>query len=262
MFPPPDISAVLERERAYHERLYAGKAQQRFAQAAVRAFREHLCGHILRVTRLGRGARVLSVGCGIGDTEIALAPRVAAVTGVDLSPSGIREAIAAAGRAGAANAHFLEGTLESLNLAPHSFDLVIAIFFLHHLPDAALAAFPRQAARLLAPAGCFYSLDPSRLRLSGAVGSLLIPWIMKQHQSPDERALDAAGVARLFAAAGFECRAAYYDFVSTPLAGLFPAWRAGYRAARRLDDALVRAPLVRRFSSNFEVLTRNVQNLT
>ena len=254
---PEDLSAVLERERQYHERLYSGKAQQRFAQAAVREFRAHLCGHILRATGLGAGARVLSAGCGIGDQEIAMAPRVASVTGVDLSPAGIREARGAAAAAGATNATFVEGTLDTAELAPHSFDLLIAIFFLHHLPDAALREMPRQAARLLAPGGWFYSLDPSRLRLSGAVGSLLIPWIMKQHQSPDERQLEAGPVAALFAAEGFTTRAGYYDFVSTPLAGLFPKWRSGYRAARRLDDALVRTPLVNRFSSNFEIVARN-----
>lgn len=263
MAPRPDLAGVLERERAYHERLYSGKAQQRFRQAAVREFREHLCGHILRVTGLRQSARVLSVGCGIGDTEIAMAPRVAGITGVDLSPSGIREAREAAVKSGVSNAVFLEGTLESVELAPHSFDLVIAIFFLHHLPDAALAGFPRQAARLLAAGGWFYSLDPSRLRLSGAVGSLLIPWIMKQHQSPDERELDAGLVARRFAAESFACRAGYYDFVSTPLAGLFPGWRGAYRAARLLDDALVRIPLLRRVSSNFEIVAQSppyVQN--
>ncbi len=249
---------MLERERAYHEQLYSGKAQQRFGQAAVREFRAHLCGHILRATGLGPAARVLSLGCGIGDTEIALAPRVASVTGVDLSPAGIREARSAARQAGVVNARFVEGTLDTVELEPHSFDLVIAIFFLHHLPDAALRAMPRLAARLLAPGGWFYSLDPSRLRLSGAVGSILIPWIMKEHQSPDERQLHAGTVADLFAAEGFDCRAGYYDFVSTPLAGLFPAWQAGYRAARRLDDVLVRVPGLRRFSSNFEIVARKV----
>ena len=249
---------MLERERAYHEQLYSGKAQQRFGQAAVREFRAHLCGHILRATGLGPAARVLSLGCGIGDTEIALAPRVASVTGVDLSPAGIREARSSAQQAGVANARFIEGTLDNVELEPQFFDLVIAIFFLHHLPDAALQAMPRQAARLLAPGGWFYSLDPSRLRLSGAVGSILIPWIMKEHQSPDERQLDAGMVAALFAAEGFDCRAGYYDFVSTPLAGLFPAWQAGYRAARRLDDMLVRVPGLRRFSSNFEIVARKV----
>lgn len=262
--PLPDHSAVLERERAYHEQLYSGKAQRRFSQAAVRDFREHLCGHILRATGLGRGARVLSVGCGIGDTEVVMAPLVASVTGIDLSPSGVREARAAAAKAGTANAVFLEGTLENLDLPLHSFDLVIAIFLLHHLPDAALGRFPQQAARLLVPDGWFYSLDPSRLRLSGAVGSVVIPWIMKQHQSPDERELGVADVASLFDSQGFDCWAGYYDFVSTPLAGLFPAWRAGYHAARRLDNFLTGLPLLRRLSSNFEIVAKprhqNVQN--
>ncbi len=243
---------MLERERAYHERLYSGKAQQRFAQAAVRDFRTHLCRHILRATGLGAGARVLSIGCGIGDTEIAMAPHVASITGIDLSPSGIREARAA----GVPNAVFLEGTLDTVDLAPGSFDLVMAIFLLHHVPDAPLAELPCQVARVLAPGGWFYSLDPSRMRLSGAVGSILIPWIMRQHQSPDERELTARQVVPLFEAAGFECQAGFYDFVSTPLAGLFPSWRAGYRAARRLDDVLVRVPGLRQVSSNFEVVAR------
>ena len=251
---PNDLSAVLERERAYHERLYSGKAQQRFAQSAVREFRAHLCEHILRSTGLGGGARVLSIGCGIGDTEIAMAPHAKSVTGLDLSPSGIRTARAAAEAAGVRNAMFLEGTLDTVDLPPQSFDLAIAIFLLHHVPDAPLAALPRQIARLLAPGGWFYSLDPSRKRLSGAVGSILIPWIMKQHQSPDERELEAGAVAPLFEAEGFACRTDFYDFVSTPLAGLFTGWRAGYRAARRLDDVLIRVPGLRNVSSNFEII--------
>ena len=251
-----DIAAVLGREREYHERLYSGEAQHRFRQAAVRAFRAHLCSHILRVTGMGSGARVLSAGCGIGDMEITLAPQVRELVGVDLSPAGICEARAGAARSGLKNVRFVEGTLESADLPPEGFDLAIAIFFLHHLPAPILADMPRQVLRLLAPGGTFYALDPSRLRLSGAVGSLLIPRIMKQHQSPDERELDGGRVAAIFQSAGVPCSAGFYDFVSTPLAGLFPGWTAGYRAARRLDELLIRTPLLRRLSSNFEIIAR------
>ena len=256
MKPPDDIGGVLQREREYHERLYSGVAQRRFARAAVRAFRSHLCAHILQVTGLGPSARVLSAGCGIGDTEIALAPLVHEVVGIDLSPAGIREARAGAERAGVKNVRFVEGTLESADLPRESFDLTLGIFFLHHLPDALLSDIPRQLQRLMAPAGQFYALDPSRMRLSGAVGSVLIPWIMKKHQSPDERELDGRRVARIFQAAGFSCRTGYYDFLSTPLAGLFTGWRAGYLGARRLDNLLVRVPGLRRVSSNFEIVAR------
>jgi hypothetical protein len=47
-----------------------------------------------------------------------------------------------------------------------------------------------------------------------------------------------------------------YDFGSSPLAGLLPGWRAGYRAARVVDDWLLRVAALRRRGSNFEVIAR------
>ena len=171
---------------------------------------------------------MLSLGCGIGDTELLLAPAVGELVGVDFSPAAIRQAREDAGRAGVRNARFVEGTLESLREPP--FDVVFGIFFLHHLPEPVLAELPARVAGLLAPGGVFYSLDPSRRRLSGMVGRLLIPGLMRKYQSPDERELAPGETEKLFVQAGFACRTDYYDFVSSPLAGLFPGWAAGYRA--------------------------------
>ncbi|MBI1788951.1 MAG: methyltransferase domain-containing protein [Acidobacteria bacterium] len=245
--------AVFERELAYHERLYAGFAQRHFARPAVRALRAHLVSRILRISGAGPESRVLSLGCGIGDTEILLAPRVGEVVGVDLSPAAIRQARADAQAAGLRNARFLEG---GLGLEIGEFSLVIAIFFLHHLPDSVLASAPRYVRRLLQPGGLFYSLDPNRYRLSGAIGRLVVPGLMKKYQSPDERELIPRATADLFANAGFRCRIDYYDFLSSPLAGLFPGWRAGYLASRAADEVLRRTPLLRRFGSNFEIVAR------
>jgi ubiquinone/menaquinone biosynthesis C-methylase UbiE len=86
---------------------------------------------------------VLSLGCGIGDTELLLAPAVGSITGVDLSPAAIRQATLDAGRAGIRNAEFLESDPHSLELAEHSFDIVMAVFFLHHLPDEQLDGLAR-----------------------------------------------------------------------------------------------------------------------
>jgi SAM-dependent methyltransferase len=244
---------VLQRELEYHEKLYSGFAQQHFAKPAVRALRAHMVRRILQVTGIGRTARVLSLGCGIGDTELLLAPHVGEVTGIDLSPAAVRQANADAARLGLGNARFLEG---SLDRAAGPYDAVIAIFFLHHLPDDALAALPGQIRAQLAPGGTFYSLDPSRYRLSGMVGQLLIPKLMAKYQTEDERELAPFPTAELFRAAGFTARSEIYDFVSSPLAGLFPAWQAGYRAARLLDEALIRVPLLGRLGSNFEVIAR------
>ena len=246
---PPN--QILERELEYHEKLYAGFAQQHFARPAVRALRAHMVKRVLGKTGAGRESRVLSLGCGIGDTEILLAPHVRELVGVDLSPAAVRQARQDAARAGIANARFEEGSLESVS---GSFDAIIAIFLLHHLPDSILHDAPALIRERLAPGGVFYSLDPSRRRLSGMVGSLLFPRLMQKYQSPDERQLDAGETAAYFRSAGFTCRTSMYDFVSSPLAGLLPGWRSGYRAARAADEVLLRIPGLNKLGSNFELL--------
>lgn len=247
----------LERELAYHEKLYSGFAQQHFAKPAVRAVREHSVKRILKATAIGKGSRVLSVGCGIADTELLLARHVGEVVGIDLSPAAIEQARTDAVRLGVVNFRGVCGTLEdAASGGLGQFDAVIAIFFLHHLQDAPLSAFPSLVASLLRPGGTFYALDPSRYRLSGFIGELLFPKLMARYQSPGERQLSPVETSALFDRSGFESRFDYYDFVSTPLAGLLPAWRSGYRVMRVVDEALIRVPGVRRMSSNFEVIAQ------
>ena len=250
---PIVVNSVLEREKAYHEKLYSGEAQAHFARPAVRAFRQHLVRRILRVTGASRNSRVLSLGCGIGDTELLLAPFVQAIVGVDLAPSAVRQARADAEQLGVTNAEFIEGTAPR---AGERFDVVIAIFFLHHLPEAVLAGLPGAVADMLNSGGTFYSLDPSVCRLSAAVGRVLIPKLMKKYQSEDERELEPEPVAESFRRAGFSVECDMYDFGSTPAAGLFPGWRSGYQAARWADDWLLRVRFLRRRGSNFEVIAR------
>jgi SAM-dependent methyltransferase len=242
---------VLKRELAYHEKLYSGFAQQHFARPAVRLLRCHTVARILHLTGAGKESRVLSLGCGIGDTELLLAPYVKEVVGVDLSPAAIRQARADAERLQIGNTRF-----EESSGVEGQFDVVMAIFFLHHLADGDLAELPGQLRKRLAPGGTFYSLDPSRGRLSGALGRLLVPWMMKRYQTPDERELDPEATRRLFRAAGFDAQVEMYDFMSSPLAGLFPGWGWGYGFAREFDDWLLRREWVRRRGSNFEIVAK------
>ena len=225
---------VLQRELAYHEKLYSGFAQRHFARPAVRLLRCHTVARILHLTGAGKQSRVLSLGCGIGDTELLLAPYVAEVVGVDLSPAAIRQARADADRLAIRNARFEEGSdVEG------QFDVVMAIFFLHHLADDDLAELPRQLRRSLAPGGIFYSLDPSRRRLSGALGRLLVPWMMKRYQTPDERELEPGsdvplvhrgGVRRARGDVRFRVDAAR-GLIPRMGLGLWPGARAGRLAA-------------------------------
>ncbi|MGJ5819485.1 class I SAM-dependent methyltransferase [Paludibaculum fermentans] len=248
----PDTRQVLERELRYHEELYSGFAQMHFARPAVRALRRNMVRRILTRTRIQPNARVLSIGCGIGDTELLLAPHTGHVTCLDLSPAAIRQGRADAERQGIRNVEFVEGTSDAV--AGRKFDAVIAIFFLHHLPDPALERFPRELNELLEPGGAFYSLDPSVNRLSGKVGRLLVPKLMEHYQTDDERELHPGRTAELFRSAFPVVHLDFYDFGSSPLAGLFPGWAAGYHLARWADNAILTLPPLRRMGSNFEII--------
>jgi SAM-dependent methyltransferase len=165
----------------------------------------------------------------------------------------VRQAAEDAARAGIRNARFVEGSMER---AEGRFDAVIAIFFLHHLPDDELAALPGRMSGVLAPGGAFYSLDPSAHRLSGKVGRLLIPSLMKKYQTEDERELEPEWTGDLFRRGGFDTAVSIYDWASSPWAGLFPGWGAGYRAVRAVDDMVLRLPGLAKWGSNFEVVAR------
>lgn len=243
-----------ERELAYYEDLYSGFAQQHFARPAVVAFRRYLASRILAQTGAASRWRVLSLGCGIGDTEMLLAPHVAEIVGVDLSPKAIEQARADARRARIGNVRFLSGNWQENLDTMGQFDLVLAVFFLHHLTDEELTRAPHELSRVLRPGGLVYGLEPSARRLAGVVGKLLFPRLMKRYQTDDERQLLAEPTAGLFRRAGYAAETHWFDFVSTPLAGLLPGWKTGYRAARWLDHGLVRAPVLRDWSANFELI--------
>jgi len=246
------------RELRHHEALYSGFAQQHFARPAVKAFRRHLADRIVKLPGASSASRLLSLGCGIGDTELLLAPHVASLVGVDVSPSAVKQARLDAARAGLPNVQFLEGDLHSQPFPEASFDVIVAVFLLHHLREEELRRFVPRIKALLSPGGCFYSLDPNRYRLAGAIGKLVAPSLMRKYRSPDERELAPTPVLRLFEAVGLEACVGMYDFVSTPLAGLYPSAKALYRLARWADDLLVRLPLVRSIGSNFELLARKL----
>ena len=102
--------------------------------------------------------RVLDVGCGVGDLEIALARRGAEVTGFDLSPEAIRIARAR-------TAHLptvrLECTgLDRLPAHPREVDVVTSVTVLQHVIDAGqLRAAVGQLISRLSPAGTLAILE-------------------------------------------------------------------------------------------------------
>jgi SAM-dependent methyltransferase len=240
----------LDRERTYYDKLYSGFAQQHFSRPAVVAFRRDLVRRIVARSRITPASRVLSLGCGIGDTELLLAPYVGEIVGVDLSPKAIEHARKAA----TSNARFEAG--EWKTAIRGQFDAILAIFFLHHLSDDELAAIPAQLLGALRPGGVVYALEPSLGRLSEKVGKLLFPSLMRRYQTEDERALNGRRVAETFRQAGFDATSAWFDFGSLPMAGLCPRSAGLYRAARVADEVLIRVPLLNRWSNAFELVAR------
>jgi cyclopropane fatty-acyl-phospholipid synthase-like methyltransferase len=193
----------------------------------------------------------------VGDTELLLARHVGSVHGIDLSKRAIVQARSDAAERKIMNAEFTRSSWRDFDHGGRRFDMIIAVFFLHHLSDDQLSLLAWRVAGWLKPGGCFYSLDPSRRRLSGAIGERLFPALMHKHQTPDEHPLLPGEAAAPFKSAGLTVQTHWYDFVSTPLAGLFPSWRSGYRIARIVDEVLIRTPLLRSVSSNFEIVARS-----
>lgn len=79
-----------------------------------------------------RCERVLEIGCGTGGFTRLLAPRAERVTAVDLSPQMIR--LAKEHSSSHRNIEYLLGDLMELTLPRESYDTVVTIATLHHLP--------------------------------------------------------------------------------------------------------------------------------
>ncbi len=104
----------------------------------------HLAAH------LPQGARVLDLGCGSGvPTTRQLATRCA-VTGVDLSAAQVELA-----RHNVPNAEFRQGDLVSLRFPPATFDAVVALYSITHVPREEHAGLFRRIASWLTPGGLF-----------------------------------------------------------------------------------------------------------
>jgi len=136
-----------------HSADYARKMSRALAVSGLEHdfFFEAKVRHILEAkSRLAAGApiRALELGCGIGLLQERLRPHLADLWGIDSSIGSLLRAAPPRGGLVAA-----DGLL--LPFADQSFDLVIAVCVLHHVPPGQRAAFLGEAARVLTRGGIF-----------------------------------------------------------------------------------------------------------
>lgn len=106
--------------------------------------------------------RLLDVGCGAGNYTLRMLLELPGldVTLVDLSEPMLRRAAERVARAGAATITTIQADINELELAPCSFDIVLASAVLHHLrDDAAWEAVFAKLAASLAPGGSVWIFD-------------------------------------------------------------------------------------------------------
>ena len=114
-------------------------------------YNEKIIDALARRSGVDRTCRVVDVGTGTGFVAAGLAPRVAAVIGVDNSPAMLAVAERNLNALNVDNVQLLEGELNALPLDDGSMDAAVANMVLHHAPDP--AAMVTEMARVVRPGG-------------------------------------------------------------------------------------------------------------
>jgi len=105
------------------------------------------------LTSLPRGAPVLDLGSGTGIPAALLLSRRFRVTGVDISDTQVRRA-----RRLVPNARFIRADLASLEFPRESFEAVVSLYSLIHVPRSEHRALLGRIARWLRPGGWFLGI--------------------------------------------------------------------------------------------------------
>jgi len=106
---------------------------------------------MLRLAAPAPHARVLDIATGTGFAALSMAPRCAAVIGLDLTLGMVREARRLAEERGVSNLVFCLGDAEALPFAARSFDIVTCRLAAHHFPHLERAF--AEMTRVVASAG-------------------------------------------------------------------------------------------------------------
>jgi len=245
-------------EVQYYDDFYQGEVDRVNRSHLIRAVRARLAVEFRKKAGLTQSSRVLNLGCGDGSTERLLAPHVAEVIGVDLSPVAVAHARQLAKEEHLANVEYQVHDLTTgFPWESGSFDAVCMLGFLHHIREAFLQGLIEGTCRILRAGGTAYSVDPSSRRLIRWLKPLVKSTYERLH-TPDEREFDPAELRRRFKDAGFvSVKVQPVDYFSVPLGFLLPQMPSALtRPAQFADTLACRLPGISSLASSMAVVAR------
>jgi protein-L-isoaspartate O-methyltransferase len=253
----PD-EAIIDQERAHENAWYARALEERFFDRE--GFRRLVAWNVAAFRRevtLRPDMHALSIGAGLGDYELAIAPLVGHVTAVELSETAAAAARERLRDAAVHNVDVIVGPIDAQVFTAGQFDLVYAMGVFHHfLPD--------QRRRLLAsvhawtaPSGWLYVRDPNA---RGLLRLVLEGWFRRRStvHAEQETSLDPYVLRHEARQAGFEeARLDYIDVIGGPLPWLVRSESALFwRCVFAFDRAWLAVPGLRRSASQFALVAR------
>lgn len=131
------------------------KAAPRYAKSPIRDERSYQKKLTITQNYFRPNWRVLEFGCGTGSTAILHAPYLTHILATDISSEMLAIAKQKVRESGITNVSFQEGTLDSLELEPESFDAILGLNILHLLEDVEGTLV--RTRELLKPGGIFVS---------------------------------------------------------------------------------------------------------
>lgn len=210
------------------------------------------------------GLRVLDIGCGIGQMAVWMAKQGAHVTAIDVGPDLI-DAARQVASLNSVSVDFRVGNATALEFADASFDAVVGMAILHHLPVDILDACMEEVRRVLRPDGVAVFFEPVEdSALFGFVQNL-IPlsrpgnihyrpaiwqrraWAEHKAQQ-DDRPMTSAEFRRL--GTGFARTELRYSGLTCRLWILFGNKKAEQHLLKMDDWLLDHVPPLRRFARN------------
>lgn len=159
-------------------------------QAGVRGDpRERYVASMLE--RLPSQPRILEIGCGPGVEPTPTSARLGRLTAIDISQAQIDHA-----RAAVPGVRLIHGDIVTAGFPAASFDAVVALYVLTHVPSSELPALLRRIASWLAPCGTFLATFGGRGPHDSFVDDWLgAPMFFSGFDPPaNERLVAAAGL--------------------------------------------------------------------